>query len=140
MKLKTVLFLACILLANPLPAATLDLTIDGFKNNTGQVLIYLYDKPGPFPVGFDKSIASWTIKIKNKQAMTKLENIEDGLYALAVIHDENGDGKLERNFIGVPKEGVAASNNVRGNVGPPSFEKASFKLKNHARLSITVHY
>jgi uncharacterized protein (DUF2141 family) len=50
-----------------------------------------------------------------------------GEYALSVFHDENGDGKLARNFIGIPKEPAGFSNNYRPK-GPPRFAKAAFQL------------
>jgi uncharacterized protein (DUF2141 family) len=57
------------------------------------------------------------------------------------VHDENGDGKLERNFLGVPKEGVGASNDARGRMGPPKWKDARFELKpDGSRIQIHVMY
>jgi uncharacterized protein (DUF2141 family) len=44
-------------------------------------------------------------------------------------HDENGNGALERSFLGIPKEGVALSNNARGHLGPPKLKDARFEHK-----------
>ncbi len=51
-----------------------------------------------------------------------------GYYAYMVIHDEDSDQILKSNWIGIPKEGVATSNDARGRFGPPSFEKAKFEI------------
>lgn len=44
------------------------------------------------------------------------------------MHDENGNGKLDSNWLGIPSEPVGASNDARGQFGPPSFEDAAFEL------------
>jgi uncharacterized protein (DUF2141 family) len=51
-----------------------------------------------------------------------------GEYALSVFHDVNDDGKLERNFIGLPKEPAGLSNNLRPKFGPPRFKDAKFSV------------
>jgi len=58
--------------------------------------------------------------------------------AVSVFHDENGNGKLDRNFIGMPKEGVGASNDAVGTLGPPKFDDARFSYKGGAQ-SLTIH-
>ncbi|MBK7290922.1 MAG: DUF2141 domain-containing protein [Chitinophagaceae bacterium] len=42
--------------------------------------------------------------------------------SIAILHDENDDGKMNSNFLGLPKEGYGFSNNVMGNFGPPLFQ------------------
>lgn len=51
-----------------------------------------------------------------------------GEYALSVFQDVDDDGKLERNFIGIPKEPAGLSNNVRPKFGPPKYKDAKFAL------------
>jgi len=51
-----------------------------------------------------------------------------GFYAVSVFHDENMNQKLDKNFVGVPKEGYGASNNPKKKMGPPSFEETKFQL------------
>lgn len=51
-----------------------------------------------------------------------------GEYALSVFHDVDDDGKLERNFIGIPKEPAGLSNNLRPKFGPPRFKDAKFTV------------
>jgi len=58
-----------------------------------------------------------------------------------VFHDENSNGKLDTNFIGMPKEGVRASNDAKGHMGPPKFEAAAFKYSGgELVLKVTIHY
>ena len=100
----------------------------------------MYNKPESFPTKPGKTISSQIVKIKNNTAKVRFDDIEPGVYALSVVHDENSNGKLETSFIGILKEGVGSSNNARGRFGPPSFSDASFKLEDDVHLSITVHY
>lgn len=51
-----------------------------------------------------------------------------GDYALSVFYDANNNGKLDTNFIGIPKEPVALSNNARARFGPPKYKDAVFSL------------
>jgi uncharacterized protein (DUF2141 family) len=52
----------------------------------------------------------------------------EGDYAISVFHDENMNKKLDKNFMGIPKEGYGASNNPKKKMGPPDFEEAKFQL------------
>lgn len=139
-RINVAVLAAGIFLTNTILANTINIDVDGFNNSNGQVLIYLHNKSTSFPSDSENAIINRIVQIQNKTAKVKIENVVSGLYAVAIVHDENSDGKLETNFVGIPKEGVGASNNARGNFGPPSFDDASFKLENDTNLMITVHY
>ncbi len=64
-----------------------------------------------------------------------LENVTSGEIAVLVFHDENANGQLDKNFIGIPREILAMSNNYQPK-GPPSFSRASFELSSGQRASI----
>lgn len=57
----------------------------------------------------------------------RLENISDGEVAVLVYHDENANGRIDKNFIGIPRELLAISNNYQPK-GPPNFARARFDL------------
>ena len=63
-----------------------------------------------------------------------------GVYAVAVIHDSNMNGQLDRGLFGIPREEYAFSNNVFGVLGPPKFENASFVLDANREALIEVRY
>jgi uncharacterized protein (DUF2141 family) len=67
------------------------------------------------------------LKIQESQARCDFEDIPPGTYALAVIHDENMNGKLDTNWLGIPKEGYGFSNDARASLGAPAFSDASFQ-------------
>ena len=57
------------------------------------------------------------------------------------IADENSNGKMDTNSMGIPREGVGASNNAKGNFGPPKFDAAAFQYSaGRIDLKITVNY
>jgi uncharacterized protein (DUF2141 family) len=79
--------------------------------------------------------------ILNGHATCQFENIPSGTYAVSVFHDENSNGKLDTNFLGIPREGVGASNNAKGHLGPPKFSAAAFHHSgSRTALKITVKY
>jgi len=81
------------------------------------------------------------IKVRRTEARCDFEDIPPGTYALAVIHDENMNGKLDTNWLGIPKEGYGFSNDVKALLGAPSFSAASFKYDGGTLdLMVSLHY
>jgi len=69
----------------------------------------------------------------------KLSDIPYGDYGIAALHDENKNGKMDKNLLGMPLEPYGFSNNQRVNFGPPKWEKAKFAVKNSTtEISIEV--
>lgn len=64
--------------------------------------------------------------------------VPPGVYGISVVHDRNGNGELDANLFGIPKEGFAFGNNAMSMFGPPSFEKASVKIGN-SRIIQLLH-
>ncbi len=101
--------------------------IIGLKNNNGKVLITLFDKEKGFPENHKNALKSSVMEIKNKQAFIEFSCKPQTEYAIALLHDENNNGDMDKNFFGIPKEGYAFSNNYRPTIKSPSFKQASFK-------------
>src|ERR1700736_266067 len=112
--------------------------ISGLRNDKGQVLCALFSSAEAFPTKADKAVARLTAKIAERQAVCDFTGIAPGTYAVSVVHDENSNGKLDRNFIGMPREGVGASNDAKGHIGPPKFGAASFAYRG-GRLELKIH-
>lgn len=56
------------------------------------------------------------------------KDLPHGTFAVSVLHDENGNGKMDKNFVGMPKEGYSASNNPKKKRRAPTFDEAKFSL------------
>jgi len=67
-----------------------------------------------------------------------IENIPPGEYAISIFHDENDNGKLDTNFIGIPKEPYGFSNNPVIKLRPPTFMEAKFVHRQLTHLAIKV--
>lgn len=120
---------------SPQNEGTITLIVRGMKNNHGVVRAALFHSSNIFPS--DKPFRGIEIAIKERQASVEIPHVPAGEYALAVFHDENNDGKLNQNFLGIPTEAYGFSNNARALFGPPAFEEAKFTVTNSS-ITITI--
>jgi len=120
------------------PKTMIQLEITGIKNSTGFIQIAVFKSD----TDFDKDIFSYVIAVPaSSEVSVSIPNLELGKYAIAVYHDENKNQKLDKNFVGVPKEGYGFSNNAVGKLGPPKFSETSFSLDTQLKkLSIRMNY
>ena len=129
--LAKILFLLSCLLALPVASieaqSGIQVSIDGLRTNKGQVICSLYSSAEGFPKNESRAVARSTSVIADGQGNCTFSDIQPGTYAISVFHDENLNGRLDTNFLGIPREGVGASNNARGHFGPPTFRDASFE-------------
>jgi len=101
----------------------LNIRIVGLKNNNGVVYVTLFNSKESY---FKQKYKEIAIQPDNNRAIGKFENLSYGEYAISVIHDENGNGKLNTNLFRIPKEPYGFSNNASATFGPPKFEEAAF--------------
>ena len=119
----------------------ISVTAAGLRSDDGKVLVYLYSSKKGFPTKPAKAIRKKTGTIKDGKAYVSLTDVPHGTYAVSVIHDEDGDGKLDTNWLGIPKEGVGVSLNAKGKAGPPKYKDAKFVLDaDEKKLKITIRY
>ena len=117
----------------------LSLSITNLRNNKGHVLISVYKDGVGYPEELDKAVRRAKLTITNKTASVSFAGLASGNYAIAILHDENNDGKMNTNFLGIPKEGYGFSNNVMGTFGPPTFSKESFQYNANLIKSIVIN-
>ncbi len=131
--------LLAFLLASPAQAAELRLTINGVHSDSGELLIGLYDNSDGFLGAISRASKSGlmadggrlvgvSIRAKSGTQSTVFTQLRPGRYAAIVIHDENDDGRLDTNAMGVPTEGYGFSNDARGFLSAPSFEAAAIAV------------
>ena len=106
-------------------AADLTIHIDDVKAAAGNVMVALFNSEGSFLKAPVKS--SGMLAAKNSTTLV-IQDLPAGEYAIAVYHDANGNGKMDKNLLGIPTEDYAFSNNALGKMGPPSFANARFAL------------
>ncbi len=122
------------------PTGTFTLEIIGLRNDTGLMQIAIFNSRESF-LKDGKDFRHMSVPIKNAKAVALIENLPFGNYGIAVFHDENSNGKMDTNFLGIPKEGFGFSNTQRP-LGPPKFETAKIVFDgtiNKALIAITYY-
>ncbi len=116
---------------------TIDVSLTNFNNNTGVVMVGLYNEEGNF---LDKSFMSISSEISNKEAKVTFADVPDGIYAISSYHDEDSDGALNMILGMIPSESYACSNGARGFFGPPKWEDAMFEVKDGETRKMDIRY
>ena len=126
------LFISIFLL--PVDSGTLTIEFEATKYKTGKIYVALYNSQDTF---LKKPLKGTIITLENGKAQAVFENIAAGTYAVSSFYDKNGNGKLDTNFLGIPKEPTAMSNNAKASFGPPKFKDAKFVVNTDKRIQIT---
>ena len=114
-------------------AGTVYIELTGLEGLEGRVFVAVYDSRDTwlgdesihsFDVGIAESIDAGVVKASF--------SLPPGEYAFSIFYDENDNGELDTNFIGIPREPVAISNNARPRFGPPKYKDAVFNLGSEA--------
>ncbi|BAI97729.1 conserved hypothetical protein [Sphingobium indicum UT26S] len=117
----------------------LSMDVQGLRSARGNFLICVTRQAAHFPdCSKDPEGRHFTLPVTS--GAVALGRMEPGTYAIAIIHDENGNGKLDT-FAGIPREGVGFSRNPAIRFGAPSFRSAQFAVTGAAvRQDIKVKY
>jgi len=119
---RTILAAAALLAASPAFATELTFEITGIESAEGHVLVALYDETQ----FLKKPIKAFRLKPDKTLAGT-FGDVPPGTYAVSVVHDENGNGRLDFNAVGFPIERYGFSNNPFL-MGPPKFDDARIEV------------
>jgi uncharacterized protein (DUF2141 family) len=124
-----------------LPTQLRELTVDGFRNTTGQARVAVFKQPQGFPDGESDAFRRTVAAIEGGRVQVRFDDLSYGDYAVSMYHDENGDQKLNKKIFGIPTEGYGVSNNVVHGMRSPKFAEAKFVLAEVEReIQIHVHY
>lgn len=112
-------------------SANLKVRIDGLRSTRGKVLAYIWNQGDGFPSEKQKTLTIAEVAIRDGQAEVDVQvPASERRLAVSVMHDENGNGKMDSNFLGIPLEGYATSNNVpHSMIGPPRYKDAEFEMR-----------
>jgi uncharacterized protein (DUF2141 family) len=137
--------LAALALAAALPAlaaanepVSLTVTVTGIRNTNGGLIACVFRDRQGFPTcQKSRNAIVQRLPITGSTMTVRFANLPPGSYVASIQHDEDGDGKLKTNFIGIPREGVGISNNPGG---IPSWGRALFRIQGSAAIAITMRY
>ncbi len=140
------LLAACLtgLLSTGCNASDLTVTAGNLRSDQGQVLICIFSADGSDKPEFPDCVKGHGVRsaqapISGGKVVMTFSGLKDGVYAVAIVHDENGNGKMDTNFLGIPAEGVGVSTNPRV-FGKPSFEQGQFSIKGNTAIAIETKY
>lgn len=138
---RITVLLPCLVLLSPLTGYTADLQINvvGLRSAQGEVHFALFNQPEAFPRG--ERLAGTRVKVTAAAVTAVFRGLPSGTYAVSLYHDENSNGRFDKNFLGLPQEGYGFSNDARPGFGPPSFAQAAFTVDSDTTIiTITVQY
>ena len=129
--MKKIIFLTILVFSCAIGFAqnnSLTVNITGINSIKGNVYVYLYTSEDGFPIEISKASGFKKNKVTKNSMSVYFKNLESGTYAVSVYQDIDTNGKINQNFLGIPKEPVGVSNNAKGFMGPPKYEDAKFYL------------
>jgi len=143
-RLTAAALLFCVSFLLPLPAraeerGAVSVPVSGVEGGEGRLVVLLFDNRKGFPVKTDRALRR--LSVPASLHAVSIGPVPYGTYAVSVFHDEDAGGKLDANFLGMPREGVGTSNNPRTSFGPPTFRDASFQLDTPVKeIEISLRY
>ncbi len=137
-------WLSCLLLSLPvMPPERGQIIVDvkNLKNQKGTVRALLYRSSQGFPDDLEQAFKMGEASATVGQVTIRFADLPYGTYAVTLLHDENDNGEMDKNFLGIPKEGYGFSNNARGLMGPPDFEETAFELNSeNKQIEVSLNY
>jgi uncharacterized protein (DUF2141 family) len=118
-------------------AADVTITVQGIRDDQGQIMVAVCDEK--HFLGNDCHNAR--AKAQMGAVVVTIADVAPGNYAVQVYQDENGNNRLDKNFLGIPTEPIGFSRDAQGNMGPPKFADAAVPVSNEPiRLDIKLDY
>lgn len=118
---------AFLLLGGVSPSGELEVNVEELRSDNGLLHVCVTRDEAHFPgCKNDPAARKESFRVRDTRSV-RFENLPSGDYAIAILHDENGNLRLDR-FAGIPREGIGFSRNPRFSFGPPRFSSARFTL------------
>ncbi len=136
------LMLAMVAWVQPLAAqnaeAVLEVEVAQVRNANGGLGCQLFASADGFPLRGERALQSLMVPIQNGSARCRFLPVQAGTYAVAILHDENGNQKLDSNLLGMPTEGYGVSNNKTYALSQPRWEESRFDLAPGETRQLTI--
>ena len=132
-----ILFFAFLFINAPTKTSELTLTINNIKNIEGTLEIGLFNDGEHF-LESGHAFRSVSVEVKSNSETIVIKDLPQGTYAISLYHDENSNGICDRNFVGIPKEPYAFSNNFRPKFSKPTFADCKFDLGSDPSMEIKL--
>ena len=120
-------------------AGELSVNIRGIESDAGQLMIAVIDSEAAFN-GEAPAVLSLLIAPKPGERTFSTDALPHGAYGIRVMHDENGNGDMDSNLVGMPTEAWGFSNNAMGNFGPPAWSDIRFEVAGSTAVAIDLNH
>jgi uncharacterized protein (DUF2141 family) len=117
---------------------TLTVVVDGVRNSTGNIGMLIFNSRQGWPDELKSALRGATVPAEAGKTTVKVEGLPAGDYGVLVIHDENMNQKLDRDWKGIPSEQWGMSNNPKVFLSAPSFDRARFHLTGDMQIHIIL--
>ena len=123
-------------------AETLTITIADIRESEGRLMIQVANSGKGFEFSEDSAAPPPVAISQLAEAgeMTFEVTLPPGIYGARVLHDLNGNGEMDSNFVGIPKEPWAFSNNATGRLGPAKWQDAKFEISGDTAEEIRLNH
>ena len=116
-------------------------TVTDLRSTKGRVIACMTPDPQSFPKCRGAARAYRVDAPAGEALRLTFKGVKPGRYAIALLHDENGNGKADRALGMMPKEGFGFSRDAKVRMGPPSFQDAVFPVgAANEKLTIRMRY
>ncbi len=122
----------------PAKTCTLTVYVEGVNSQGGNVGVLVFNSTRGWPEDIHAAYRDIVVPAHPGVVTIKIPNLPPGTYALAVGHDVNLNHKVDKNFLGMPKEQWGMSNNPHAMLKPPPFSAAQFDLKGDAEVRVRM--
>ena len=113
------------------------LRVEGVEATEGEILVAIYNEGDAF-LKTEGAYRSQSARAVQGTTDLILEDLPEGDYALAIFHDRNSNQKMDKNWMGIPKEPLGFSNAKLKTFGPPSFDDCRIHLTQDEAITIEL--
>jgi uncharacterized protein (DUF2141 family) len=117
---------------------TLTIVVEGMSSSEGNLGVLIFNNGNGWPDDRQAAYKDIAVPAEKGTQTLKVSNLPPGNYAVALIHDVNKDHKLDKNWIGKPKEQWGMSNNPHATIKAPPISKAMFELKTDKEIHVEL--
>jgi len=126
----------------PVPGSTklytLTVVIEGIDQKPGNIGVLVFNSPKGWPEELEATFRDVVVPAQPGTVTVTLPDLPAGTYAVAIAHDVNKNRKLDKNFLGMPREQWGLSNNPHATIKAPPFSKSQFSLAGDMTLNIKM--
>ena len=117
---------------------SLNINIENINPSKGQLMIAVYNSKQLY-MKTEKAVSKQILKLNGKNTeFIQFKDLPMGEYSVAVIHDENNNGKLDTNIFGIPTEDYGFSNNIRPKFRAANWDETKFLMNKNVGLNIKL--